>query len=102
MGHVDFAMVDEAKQTLEFQEACVSQHDHRVLVRRYVLEQVPEVGTASTEQHSVSSKTPALSSKGDVHQLFPVQQRFERVDNVRLEVVPSQAELLLSLMLWII
>lgn len=37
MGDVHFAVVDEAKQTLEFEEARVSQHDHRVLVRRHVL-----------------------------------------------------------------
>lgn len=61
------------------------------------LEEVPEVGTAGAEQHAVSSETPALRCKGDVHQLLTVQQRLERVDDVRLEVVPSQAELLLRL-----
>ena len=67
------------------------------MLGRILLQQVLEVWATGTENHLVSLGVLALSGDGDVAERFLVPQMFEGGHHVGLEVIPAQAELLITL-----
>ena len=82
-------------------EGDVFQDDDRVL-GRVLLQQGLEVGAAGGEDHLVSLAALTIAGNRNVTEGLLIPQVFEGGHHVGLEVVPSQAELLLIVHLLVV
>jgi len=94
LGHVDFAGVHELQDGCEVLEGDVLQNDDGVL-GRVLLQQGLEVGRAGREDHLVGFAGLAVAGQGHVGEGLLVPQVLEGRHHVGLEVIPTQAKLLL-------
>jgi len=93
LGHVHLPGIHELQNGCQVGERDVLQDDDGVL-GRVLLKEVLEVGRACTEDHLVCLGVLTLGSNGDIAETFFIPQVFEGCNHVGLEVVPSEAELL--------
>jgi hypothetical protein len=96
LGNVHLPGVHELEDGREVVEGDIFQDDDRVL-GWVLLQQVLEVGAASTEDHLVGLGVLPLRGDGDVTEGLVGAEILERRDHVGLEVVPPKAKLLLSI-----
>ena len=92
--HVHLAGIHELEDGCQVLERNVLQDDDGML-GGVLLQQRLEVGAAGREDHLVSLGALTVASNRDVSERLLVPQVLEARDHVGLEVVPSEAELLL-------
>ncbi|CAB0031331.1 unnamed protein product [Trichogramma brassicae] len=93
LRHVDLALVHELDRGLELRPLDVLHDDDRMLAL-VVAEERLEVRAAGRQYHLVSLDRILVAGERHVDEAFRLQQLIEHVGEVRLVVVPAQAELL--------
>ena len=93
LRHVYLTLVHELDRRLHLRPLDVLHYDDRVLAG-IVEEERLEVGAARGEHHLVGLDRVPVAGQGHVDEALALQQLVEDVGQVRLVVVPAQAELL--------
>lgn len=93
LGHVDLTLVHEFDGGLQFRPFNVS-HYHDWMLARVLEEERLKIGAARGQHHFMGFDGVAIAGQCHVDEGLALQELIEDVGQIRLVVVPAEAELL--------
>jgi len=94
LWNVNFTSIHEFQNWLQMVEWNVFQDNDRML-RRVILQECLKVRRASRQNHFVCFASLSITSQSHISETSFSAKMFEACNNVGLEIIPTQAELLL-------